>query len=93
MFCYCVDKRKEYGTIKETPHLIHSSNGVYHILLQAETTVTIKLSSPNSMWGDIFYECLDEIKESNVPAMDSIECCSEHTLDIVDKLIFKYNQC
>ena len=42
-------KIKDYRTIEETSHLMHPSSGVYHILLQAETTVTIKLSSPNSM--------------------------------------------
>ena len=54
-------KIKDYGTIEETSHLTHPSNGVYHVLLQAETTVTIKLSSPNSMWA-VSYTHLDVYK-------------------------------
>ena len=71
---------------REITHLTKLSSDVYHILLQAETTIRMKLSSTNNMKLAIFYECLDSIEEINIHTMDSIRTLSDYTLDNVDNV-------
>ena len=83
---------QDYGSGDGCKYLTYASKSVYDVLLRVEEFVAEKISCANSLWGDIFFECLDNL---NIIAVKTSQlgCCEDHVLRTLPKLVFHYLKC